>query len=112
MVLPLRLRDLQVSGDQINYQVVSYSRDVINSLQTVEPVDQTPPLSVRLDAPVRLETGFSAPIFPSSPGDIIHVTFDRAAFAQQRSQGLLAIYLHNDLTNRTQAIPVAFDRLH
>jgi hypothetical protein len=109
VVMPLRLRDLGTTPSQINYQVISYSRDVTNATQTMESVDQTPILSVHVSKATLAQANAVEPLFPAAPGDIVNVTFDRAAFIQQQSQGLLALYLHNELTSRTQVFPVAFD---
>jgi subtilisin family serine protease len=112
VVLPLRLHDLGANVNRINYQVVSYSHDTTNSAQTVQSVDQTPILSVQLNEAAITQMGSAEPLFPAAAGDVVNVTFDRAAFLQQQSQGLLALYLHNELATRTQVFPVAFDFLY
>jgi subtilisin family serine protease len=106
MVLPLRLDDLGSDVDFIRYQVTSTSRDLTESAENIE---QTPVLSLPLNVGAAIVSDKELPLFPVAAGDAIAITFDRAAYARQQSKGLLLLYLHNELSGRTQTLPVAYD---
>jgi subtilisin family serine protease len=115
MVLPLRLgalEDLEPGVSQIHYRVVGYSRDAKSILQLDDPVEQTPWLTLNLAGAPVVKAGAPEPLFPVTAGDLLTVTLDGTAYLRQQSKGLLVVYLHNDLTTRTQVLPVTFEWNH
>jgi hypothetical protein len=107
MILPLRLDDLGADVDMIHYQVTSTSRDLINA-DSSEYIEVTPILSLPVGADAGVVTNKQLPLFPVAAGDQISVTFDRAAYVQQHTRGLLLLYLHNDDETRSQVLPVEY----
>jgi hypothetical protein len=107
MILPLRLADLGANVDRIHYQVTSTSRDVMDT--SSDNIEVTPILSLPIDTPAALVTNHAVPIFPVTPGEQLTVTFDRAAYVQQHTRGVLLLYLHNQFAMRSQTLPVAYE---
>jgi subtilisin family serine protease len=111
MVLPLRLSDLGDNVHTLHYQITSTSRDLMD-VQASELIEQTPRLSLSLDSGAGVVTEMGVPLFPAPESSVITVTFDHAAYIQQYTQGLLLLYLHNDLSTRSQVLPVEYDWLN
>ena len=112
MVLSLRLDDIGANIDTFRYQVTSLSRD-LSDTQSSSYIEVTPILSLPLDQGAgiiaRGDTAQASPLFPATVGDEINLTFDRAAYFKQHTQGVLLLYLHNEFDARTQVLPVQLD---
>ena len=109
MILPLRLNDLGDNVTTLHYQVISSSRDVMGTGNTSELVEITPILSLVVSGDAGLSTNRGVPLFPAATGDRITLTFDRAAYVKQQSKGLLLLYMDNEMTARTEVLPVQYD---
>jgi hypothetical protein len=103
MILPLQLEDLGEDVESFRYQVTSTSRDLTESSETIEI---TPILSLALNRGTGIITDRGAPLFPVAAGDLIQITFDRAAYVHQHTDALLLLYLHNESVLRSQTLPV------
>jgi hypothetical protein len=74
-----------------------------------EFVEETPVLSLAVDGAAGIETNMGIPLFPVAASDTLSVTFNRAAYVQQHTKGLLLLSLHNDTTTRSQVLLVDSD---
>jgi subtilisin family serine protease len=116
MILPLKVRALGVGVTGFRYQVISLSRDILDGTNT-DFIEQTPILTILLDQGAGVTTDHIAtdqgvPLLPVATGDQISVTFDHAAYLAQDLEGLLLLYLHNDLSTRSQVLPVQREYLN
>jgi subtilisin family serine protease len=106
MVLPLRLSELGTGMSQIRYRVATFSRDVSSTPQFGESVDETPFLTLNIAPPATTEITSLRILFPAASGDLLVANVNRAVYLQQQSQGVLAVFLHNNILTRTQVLPV------
>ena len=106
MVMPLRLSELGSGLSQIQYRVVAFSRDVSSIPQLGQSGDETPFLALNVAPPAVIEIAPSGVLFPAAAGNLLVANVNRAPYLQQQSQGLLALFLHNNILARTQVLPV------
>jgi subtilisin family serine protease len=105
MVLPLHLNQLGSNVKSIQLQVTSSSRDLINTGSSTL-IEQTPTLSLRLADGAGVVTDQGLPLFAAASGQSLTVTIDRTAYVRQNTEGLLLLYLHNELSTRSQVLAV------
>jgi len=111
MILPLKLSELGSHVSSLRYQVTSTSRDIMDTVIS-QPIEQTPFLSLRLDAGAGIVTNNTLPLFAAQPGDVVTVTIDHLAYTRQNSKGILLLYLQNELAARSQVLPVQTDWMY
>lgn len=104
MVLPVYASDLGLDNENssFNYRVFTFSRDADGA------VDDSGTLSYDAGNPgFDLSGGIEGvPFYADLDGEVIPVDFNRAAFVEGNSQGILLLHHHNTTERRTEVVRV------